>query len=97
MAQHSLSPPFVLFYFYLGFARAFNSPAVSSQEFFQSEIPAWPGVCFCLAGLLLSWSLISLLPHRFQNSFHGFPGPGRDLFPKLFLQPDHEIRRLCAG
>lgn len=55
-----LIPPFALFYFYLVFAHAFNLPTVSRQEFFQSEILAWVGVLFCLAGLLLLlWSLIS--------------------------------------
>jgi protein-S-isoprenylcysteine O-methyltransferase Ste14 len=55
-----LIPPFALFYFYLVFAHAFNLPAVSTQQFFRSEILAWLGVLFCLAGLLLlSWSLVS--------------------------------------
>src|SRR6266542_5314540 len=55
-----LIPPFVLPYFYLVFANAFNFPTVSKQEFFHSEIIAWVGVLFCLAGLLLVlWSLIS--------------------------------------
>jgi protein-S-isoprenylcysteine O-methyltransferase Ste14 len=48
-----LIPPFVLFYFYLVFANAFNLPTVSKQEFFHSEIIAWIGVLFCFAGLLL--------------------------------------------
>jgi protein-S-isoprenylcysteine O-methyltransferase Ste14 len=53
-------PPFVLFYFYLVFAAAFKWPTVSRQEFFHSDIVAWVGVAFCLAGLiLLLWSLIS--------------------------------------
>lgn len=53
-------PPFALFYFYLVFAHAFHLPTVSDQEFFHSEIIAWVGVFFCLAGLsLLLWSLIS--------------------------------------
>ena len=55
-----LIPPFALFYFYLVFAHAFNLPSVSTQEFFHSEIIAWVGVFFCLAGLtLLLWSLVS--------------------------------------
>ena len=55
-----LIPPFALFYFYLVFANAFNLPTVSTQEFFHSEIVAWIGVFFCLAGLLLLlWSLVS--------------------------------------
>jgi protein-S-isoprenylcysteine O-methyltransferase Ste14 len=55
-----LIPPFVLFYFYLVFANAFNLPTVSKQEFFHSEIIPWVGVLLCLAGLLLVlWSLIS--------------------------------------
>lgn len=48
-----LIPPFVLFYFYLVFANAFNLPTVSKQEFFHSEIIAGIGVLFCFAGLLL--------------------------------------------
>ncbi len=55
-----LIPPFVLFYFYLTFAAAFNLPTVSSQQFFHSEAAGWVGVLFCLAGLLLLfWSLVS--------------------------------------
>ena len=55
-----LIPPFALFYFYTVFAHAFNLPAVSTQEFFPSEMIAWVGVFLCLAGLLLLlWSLIS--------------------------------------
>lgn len=55
-----LIPPFALFYFYIVFAGAFNLPAVSKQEFFQSEVIAWAGVLLCLAGLLLLlWSLVS--------------------------------------
>ena len=55
-----LIPPFALFYIYLVFANTFNFPAVSAQEFFHSELIAWVGVLFCLAGLLLLlWSLVS--------------------------------------
>ncbi len=55
-----LIPPFALFYFYLIFAAAFGLPAVSTQVFFQSEIAAWLGVIFCLAGLVFFfWSLVS--------------------------------------
>ena len=55
-----LIPPFALFYFYLVFAHAFHLPTVSTHEFFHSEIIAWIGVFFCLAGLsLLLWSLVS--------------------------------------
>jgi len=55
-----LIPPFALFYFYSVFANAFDLPAVSTQEFFHSELISWVGVFLCLAGLLLLlWSLIS--------------------------------------
>ena len=55
-----LIPPFALFYFYLVFAHAFHLSTVSTHEFFHSEIVAWVGVLFCLAGLsILLWSLIS--------------------------------------
>ena len=55
-----LIPPFAFFYFYLIFAHSFNLPAVSTHEFFHSEIILWVGVFFCLAGLLLlAWSLVS--------------------------------------
>jgi protein-S-isoprenylcysteine O-methyltransferase Ste14 len=55
-----LIPPFAFFYFYIVFAAAFDFPAVSTQEFFHSEIISWIGVLFCLAGLLLLlWSLVS--------------------------------------
>ena len=55
-----LIPPFALFYFYLVFAAAFDWPAVSRQEFFDSGIIAWVGVLVCLMGLaLFLWSLVS--------------------------------------
>ncbi len=55
-----LIPPFALFYFYLVFAATFNLPTVSRQAFFHSQVIAWVGVFFCLAGLLLLlWSLVS--------------------------------------
>jgi protein-S-isoprenylcysteine O-methyltransferase Ste14 len=55
-----LIPPFALFYFYSVFANASDLPAVSTQEFFHSELISWVGVFLCLAGLLLLlWSLIS--------------------------------------
>jgi len=55
-----LIPPIAALYFYVIFSRAFNLPAISTQRFFQSEIAAWVGVFFCLAGLLLFlWSLVS--------------------------------------
>jgi protein-S-isoprenylcysteine O-methyltransferase Ste14 len=53
-------PPFALFYFYVVFAAAFSWPAVSRQEFFESETVSWIGVGLCLVGLLLMWwSLVS--------------------------------------
>jgi protein-S-isoprenylcysteine O-methyltransferase Ste14 len=55
-----LIPPFAFVYFYLIFAEAFPLPAVSRQEFFQSDFFSWIGVAFCTAGLgSLLWSLIS--------------------------------------
>jgi protein-S-isoprenylcysteine O-methyltransferase Ste14 len=55
-----LIPPFAAFYFYIVFSVAFGFPAVSTQEFFDSENVAWVGVLFCLAGLVLVlWSLVS--------------------------------------
>jgi protein-S-isoprenylcysteine O-methyltransferase Ste14 len=55
-----LIPPFVIFYLYVLFANAFHWPNVTRQQFFRSEVVAWLGVVFCLAGLLLFlWSLIS--------------------------------------
>jgi protein-S-isoprenylcysteine O-methyltransferase Ste14 len=55
-----LIPPFAFFYFYLVFAAAFGLPTVSRQEFFDSEVVAWIGVLFCLAGVVgLAWSLVS--------------------------------------
>ena len=55
-----LIPPFALFFFYQVFAAAFNLPAVSAQEFFDSEFVSWIGVFLGFAGLmLLLWSLIS--------------------------------------
>jgi len=55
-----LIPPFALFYFYIVFAATFNFPAVSTKEFFHSDVISWVGVLFCLAGLgLFLWSLVS--------------------------------------
>ena len=52
--------PFAGFYFYLVFAHALALPSVSTQVFFRSEIIAWVGIFFCLAGLgLFLSSLIS--------------------------------------
>lgn len=60
-----LIPPFVLFYFYVLFAAAFDWPSINPRPFFHSEAVAWIGVLFCLAGLfLLLSSLIS-----FRQSF----------------------------
>jgi len=55
-----LIPPFALFYLYLIFAHAFGWPTISRQQFFHSEIIAWIGVLFCLAGIFVfAWSLVS--------------------------------------
>jgi protein-S-isoprenylcysteine O-methyltransferase Ste14 len=55
-----LIPPFAFFYFYLVFAHAFGWPTVARQQLFASDVTAWLGVAFCLAGLLLLfWSLVS--------------------------------------
>ena len=55
-----LLPPFALFYFYLVFAQAFHWPTIAAQTLFASDVAAWLGVAFCLAGLsLLLWSLVS--------------------------------------
>jgi hypothetical protein len=45
-----LIPPFALFYFYVLFAAAFDWPNISTRQFFHSEVVAWAGVLFCLAG-----------------------------------------------
>ena len=60
-----LIPPFALFYFYQVFAGAFSLPAVSKQQFFDSEIVSWIGVLFCLMGLILF--LLSII--SFGSSF----------------------------
>ena len=55
-----LIPPFAFFYFYVLFAIAFGWPNVATHQFFHSEVAAWAGVLFCLAGLVvLLWSLVS--------------------------------------
>ena len=55
-----LIPPFAIFYFYLVFAATFGLPTVSTKQMFHSEITAWLGVAFCLAGLAaLLWTLVS--------------------------------------
>jgi protein-S-isoprenylcysteine O-methyltransferase Ste14 len=73
--------PFVLFYFYHGLAPGFNWLAVSTQEFFHSEIVPWAGVLLCLMGLLLFlWSLIS-----FKQSF------------RVGIDTDHPDRLITDG
>jgi protein-S-isoprenylcysteine O-methyltransferase Ste14 len=53
-------PPFALLYFYTVFAAAFDLPAISRQEFYQSTMASWLGVVLCLAGLcMIAWSLVS--------------------------------------
>jgi protein-S-isoprenylcysteine O-methyltransferase Ste14 len=55
-----LIPPFAFFYFYIIFAEAVPLPAVTHQEFFESDFFPWIGVTLCAGGLgLLLWSLIS--------------------------------------
>jgi protein-S-isoprenylcysteine O-methyltransferase Ste14 len=55
-----LIPPFVFFYFYLVFAKAFGWPTVAHRQLFVSSPAAWLGVAFCFGGLLfLLWSLVS--------------------------------------
>ena len=52
--------PFVLFYFYVVFAAAFDLPSVSRQEFFQSRMVSGLGVLLCIVGLsLMILSLVS--------------------------------------
>ena len=59
-------PPFAVFYFYLVFSAAFDWPTVSRQTFFGSEVIAWVGVSFCLAGLLFLISSIVSLGQSFR-------------------------------
>jgi protein-S-isoprenylcysteine O-methyltransferase Ste14 len=60
-----LLPPVAFFYFYVLLAAAFGWPNFGVRPFFHSEVVAWAGVLFCLAGLcLFLWSLIS-----FRRSF----------------------------
>jgi protein-S-isoprenylcysteine O-methyltransferase Ste14 len=76
-----LIPPFALFYFYVVFAAAFHWPAVSTQEFFHSEVAAWLGVCSCLTGLMFFlWSLVS-----FGRSF------------RVGIDTDHPDRLITTG
>ena len=76
-----LIPPFVLFYFYVLFAAAFDWPNINPRPFFHSEAVAWIGVLFCLAGLLLLlWSLIS-----FRQSF------------RIGLDTDHPDKLIVDG
>jgi protein-S-isoprenylcysteine O-methyltransferase Ste14 len=76
-----LIPPFALFYFYIVAAAAFGLRSVTTQVFFQSEIAAWIGVCFCVAGLaLLLWSLIS-----FGRSF------------RIGIDQDHPDKLITTG
>jgi protein-S-isoprenylcysteine O-methyltransferase Ste14 len=73
--------PFVIFYFYIVLAAAFAWPAVSTQEFFRSEIISWAGVLLCLVGLLLLlWSVVS-----FGQSF------------RVGIDTDHPDRLITDG
>jgi protein-S-isoprenylcysteine O-methyltransferase Ste14 len=76
-----LIPPFALFYLYTVFAAVFNLPAVSKQEFFNSEMVSWLGVFLCLAGLVLLFlSLVS-----FGKSF------------RIGIDTDHSDKLVTAG
>jgi protein-S-isoprenylcysteine O-methyltransferase Ste14 len=76
-----LIPPFAFFYFYVLFAGAFHWPNVSTRQFFHSEIIAWAGVLFCIAGLVFFlWSLIS-----FRQSF------------RVGIDPDHPDSLITDG
>ena len=60
-----LIPPFVLFYFYMIFANAFDLPSVNRQVFFDSAAIGWLGVVLCAVGIgMMAWSLVS-----FADSF----------------------------
>jgi protein-S-isoprenylcysteine O-methyltransferase Ste14 len=61
-----LLPPFVLFYFYVLFAAAFDWPNIGVRPFFHSEAVAWTGVLFCLAGLLLLLSSLISFSQSFR-------------------------------
>ncbi len=76
-----LIPPFVLFYFYLVVAAAFDLPSVSRQELFRSQAIAWAGVLLCYAALaLLILSLVS-----FGRSF------------RVGIDADHADRLVTGG
>src|SRR5262245_9453937 len=76
-----LLPPFVLFYFYVLFAAAFDWPNIGARPLFHSEAVAWTGVLFCLAGLLLLlWSLMS-----FRQSF------------RIGIDTDHAYKLIVDG
>jgi protein-S-isoprenylcysteine O-methyltransferase Ste14 len=61
-----LIPPFVLLYVYAVFANAFRWPNVMTHHFFDSEIVAWIGVAFCVAGLLLFLSSLMSFGRSFR-------------------------------
>jgi protein-S-isoprenylcysteine O-methyltransferase Ste14 len=61
-----LIPPFVLLYPYALFANAFRWPNVTTRQFFHSEIVAWIGVAFCVAGLLLFLSSLVSFGRSFR-------------------------------
>jgi protein-S-isoprenylcysteine O-methyltransferase Ste14 len=61
-----LIPPFVFFYVYVLFANAFRWPNVTTHQFFRSEIAAWIGVAFCVAGLLLFLSSLVSFGRSFR-------------------------------
>lgn len=60
-----LIPPFVVLYFYLIIAHAFDLPTLGTYQLFNGNIPVVVGVVVCLLGLIaLVISIIS-----FRNSF----------------------------
>jgi protein-S-isoprenylcysteine O-methyltransferase Ste14 len=61
-----LIPPFVLLYVYAVFANAFRWPNITTRRFFESEIVAWIGVAFCVAGVLLFLSSLMSFGRSFR-------------------------------
>ncbi len=55
-----LIPPFVLYYFYLIVARAFNLPFVNGQEIIHINFLPWIGVLLLVSGIILmAFTLVS--------------------------------------
>jgi hypothetical protein len=90
-----LIPPFVLLYVYAIFVNAFRWPNVTTHRFFDSEIVAWTGVAFCVAGLLLFLSSLMSFGRSFRVGIDT-NAPDRLITGGIFaFSRKSHLRRFC--